>query len=135
MAVRWIHKQVHHGTGAGPHRRGNSFGSTSESPLRYPAPGRKRGAIVIGAIVLALAVGAVWISFGKKTGVAGSNSTSLATVERRDFVHSLRLHGIVEATQSLFRISAEPVRSNDGHINRHEAGGLGNNGQAGRSAG
>jgi multidrug resistance efflux pump len=49
---------------------------------------------------LALAVGAVWISFGKKTGVAGSNSTSLATVERRDFVHSLRLHGIVEATQS-----------------------------------
>src|SRR5206468_7849569 len=56
--------------------------------------------IVIGTIVLALVFWATWSSFGKKTRVAGSNSTSLATVERRDFVHSLRLHGTVEATQS-----------------------------------
>jgi hypothetical protein len=47
-----------------------------------------------------------------------------ATVERRDFVHGLRSRDR-RSDSVLFRISAEPVRSNDGHINRHEAGGLG----------
>ena len=100
MALRWIHKRVITEPAAAPVEERVSLVGPPDNPLPKQNPARKRVLIVIGTIVLALVSWVIWSSFGKKTGVAGSNSTSLATVERRDFVHSLRLHGIVEATQS-----------------------------------
>jgi HlyD family secretion protein len=100
MAVRQIQKPVITQPAAALVEEGISWGGPLLVGFPKQNPGRKRALIVIGTIVLALVFWAVWTLFSKRTGVAGNNSTSLATVERRDFVHSLRLHGTVEATQS-----------------------------------
>src|SRR5262245_10055821 len=71
-----------------------------ESPIRSQTPPRKRGVAIIVLLVAALTGVAMWAKYTKKTRVLPNSSTSLATVERRDFVHTLRLHGTVEATQS-----------------------------------
>lgn len=99
MAVGWIHKRVITEPAAAPVEEGISWGGPPEVRLPKQNPGRKRVLIVIGTIVLALVFWAAWLRYGKKTAVAATASVSLATVERRDFVRSLRLHGIVEATQ------------------------------------
>jgi multidrug resistance efflux pump len=60
---------------------------------------RKVIALGIGTIILTFLIWMAWARYGDKGAVAGPVSTPLVTVERRDFVRSLRLHGIVEATQ------------------------------------
>jgi HlyD family secretion protein len=51
-------------------------------------------------LMLALALWAAMTRRGSKTGLPSSNPFSTATASRRDFVRTLRLHGIVEAVQA-----------------------------------
>jgi HlyD family secretion protein len=95
MAIEWMHKQVV-AEPAAPIKE-ETLGRPPELQLRRPNRSRKVGVMVLGTIILALVIWA-WSSYGHRF-AAATPSAPLVTVERRDFVRSLRLHGIVEATQ------------------------------------
>ncbi len=70
-----------------------------EAP-RPPAPRRPRWVLVISAIVTIVLVVAVLVRVRAARPATGNQTTRTAIVEQKDFVHKLRVHGIVEAVES-----------------------------------
>ncbi len=76
------------------------LGPAPELPLYTRTPRGRRRAIIIAVLIAGLAGSLVWTKHSKKAATGRNSPPSLVTVEQRDFVHTLRLHGTVEATQS-----------------------------------
>ena len=65
-----------------------------------PKPGRPRWVLVVSAIVAIVLVVAILARVRAARPDAGNPTTRTAIVEQKDFVHRLRVHGIVEAVES-----------------------------------
>jgi HlyD family secretion protein len=70
-----------------------------------PSPGKDKGRlpwVLAGVVLLAIAMAVLALARNRASGRSASGSQNLRTamVEQKDFVHSVRVHGIVEAVES-----------------------------------